>query len=90
MTRDDFLDIVYEKHGDKYGLMPPPTTDKEGLDILIDHFLGDYYSVNPISREQFNTEAICRILEQYPGKKEKCGPIKRLIKRIKKELYQVL
>lgn len=49
------------------------------MDILIEHFLGDYYSVNPIGREQYNTEAICMILGQYPGKKEKCGFIKRII-----------
>lgn len=79
MKKEEFLDKVYEKHGYEYGIIAPPTTDREGMDILIEHFLGDYYSVNPIGREQYNTEAICMILGQYPGKKEKCGFIKRII-----------
>ena len=71
MKVEEFANMMYEKYGDKYGIMPPPISDKDGLDILIKHFLGDYYSVNPISREQFNTEAIFRILEKYPGYEEK-------------------
>lgn len=81
MKAEEFSNIMYEKHGDKYGILPPPISDKEGLDILIKHFLGDYYSVNPISREQFNTEAIFRILEKYPGYEEK--NCKGIINKIK-------
>ena len=82
MKVEEFSNIMYEKHGDKYGILPPPISDKEGLDILIKHFLGDYYSVNPISREQFNTEAIFRILEKYPEPEEKF--YKKAVNKIKK------
>lgn len=68
-------------NNNEYGIFLPPTSDKEGLDILIEHFLGDYYSVNPISREQFNTEAICMILEKYQ-KKEKIS-FKGIVRKIK-------
>lgn len=81
MKVEDFLDIMYKKHGDKYGILPPPISDKEGLEILVKHFLGDYYSVNPISHEQFNTEAILRILEQYPVEK-KDNIVKRFFTKI--------
>lgn len=70
MTLEELDKMLHEKHGDKYGILPPPTTDKEALEILIKHFLGDYYSVNPISAEQFNTEAIARIISLYPTEKK--------------------
>lgn len=66
MKVEEFDKLLQEKHGGKYGIMPPPTSDKEALQILTKHFLGDYYSVNPINGEQFNTEVIFRILEKYP------------------------
>lgn len=71
MKVEEFANTLDEKYGDEYGILAPPTSDGELRDILIEHFLGDYVSVNPISREQFNTEAIFRILEEYPGYEEK-------------------
>lgn len=66
----------------EYGIFPPPTSDREGLKILIEYFLGDYYSVNPISQEQFNTEAICRIINKYPTKEG--SSIERFLKKWRK------
>ena len=86
MDIKEFQDMMYERYKGKYGMMPPPISDKEGLDILIKHFIGDYYSVNPISREQFNTEAICRILEEYPIYKNKKD---KIIKKIKQFFCQI-
>lgn len=71
MKVEEFSELLEEKHGDKYGIMPPPTSDREALEILINHFLGDYYSVNPISHDQFNTEAVFRILDKYPNGEKK-------------------
>lgn len=67
MNVEDFLIMMGKKEGD-YGLLPPPISEEEALDILISHFLEeDYYTVNPISKEQFNTEAVydilCRVSE---------------------------
>ena len=48
-----------------YGLCPPPTNAQDGLNILIDHFLGeDWYSTMPMSQEQVNSEAIYEILQK--------------------------
>ena len=71
MTPEKLLEQLAEKDPFNYGLMPPPIEAQEGLTILINHFLGEnWYSMNPISQEQVNTEAICQILEQFPNKKK--------------------
>lgn len=68
---------MLEKSDFDYGIFPPPTEAQEGLNILIKHFLGeDWYTANPISQEQVNTEAIYQILENHP-KKKKCFFTKR-------------
>ena len=70
MTTEEFSKILDKKRqemGWEENIFPPPTTDKEGLQILIHHFLGDkWYVINPISHEQINTEAIWDILSKYP------------------------
>lgn len=63
MTVKEFLDKTYAVHGDKYGIIPPPTEAQDGLNVLIKHFLGDdWYTVNPVCTRQANTEAIAQIL----------------------------
>ena len=67
MRPERFLRELELKSDKDYGLMPYPIDAQEGLNILIDHFLGkDWYVVNPISTEQVNTEAIYEILKRNP------------------------
>lgn len=67
---EKFLDQVYENTDKDYGICPPPTPAQEGLDVLIEHFLGkDWYVVLPLGAEQVNTEAIYEILKKYPNPK---------------------
>ena len=69
MTQEDFITQQINKYGD-FGIFLPPTTEKEALQILAEHFLGkDWYSNNPISTEQINTEIVCLILEKTETKK---------------------
>jgi hypothetical protein len=70
MDYEEFLDIVYSKSEKDYGILAPPTTAQDGLNVLINHFLGDnWYVVNPLSTEQVNTEAVTQILIKYPNLK---------------------
>ena len=67
MDLKEFEKIV-SKNGD-YGLCPPPIEAQEGLNVLIDYFLGeDWYVTMPVSQEQCNTEAIHSILSLYRTK----------------------
>lgn len=64
-----------------YGMCPPPTNDKDGMKVLIDHFLGeDWYCTMPINHEQVNTEAIYNILSLYPKKKTFKDILRNLLK----------
>lgn len=70
MDAKEFLESTYNESEKDYGIFLPPTNAQEGLNILINHFLGEnWYSVNPISQEQINTEAIYLILRKYPEKR---------------------
>lgn len=81
MTPEKFLKQCREKHPEDYGMCAPPTEAQTGLNILIEHFLGEnWYSTMPMSAEQINTQAICEILEKYP---EKVSLKDRLYKRKK-------
>jgi hypothetical protein len=52
---------------DSCGIFCPPTDAQTGLNVLINHFLGeDWYVVSPVSPKQVNTEAILEILYRYP------------------------
>jgi|TARA_R110002167_G_scaffold253709_1_gene460033 hypothetical protein len=74
MKPKDFLDKQDKKDDYDYGLMPPPTDAQEGLQVLINHFLGEgWYTVNPVSTEQANTEAIYEILEKNQKPKKLLG-----------------
>ena len=46
----------------------PETSAAEGLNVLINHFLGkDWYCVDHISTTQVNTVAVHEILKRYKG-----------------------
>lgn len=67
---DDEYEVIVE--ADEDNMLPPPTSDKEMVDKLIEHFLGkDWYSVNPMPREQVNTEAMQLIIDKHPIKKKR-------------------
>ena len=88
MTPQEFEKQLYENAKEDYGICPPPTTDRDGLRILINHFLGEnWYVVMPLGHEQVNSEAIYEILQKYPhGEQEK----ERRRKRIKEKLYDII
>lgn len=81
MTPKEFSEFVYKDLDEDYGICPPPIDPQVGLDILIEHFLGDdWYSAMPLGATQINTEAIFEILHRYP---RKVPLIKRIINKIK-------
>ena len=91
MTNKEFEEILNKKRiemGWEDNIFPPPTTDREFVEIIRNHFLGEnWYVVNPISHEQINTEAIWDILSKYPHaeqEKEKC------IKKIADFLHNII
>lgn len=72
ITPKEFLDKQHREHPGDYGICPPPTPAQEAVNILIEHFLGnDWYSTMPMGAKQVNTQAICEILDKYPGHMEK-------------------
>jgi hypothetical protein len=69
MKTTDFVNKQKEKYGD-FGIFYPPSTDKEALDALTEHFLGkDWYTANSVSSEQVNTEIVALILDKTQPKK---------------------
>lgn len=55
-----------------YGLFNPPMDAQTALIELCHHFLGeDWYSVNPVSQEQINTEIVFKIERRYNIRKIK-------------------
>ena len=78
MTPEDFIEDVRKEDNTDYGLCPPPVKADKGMQVLIDHFLGeDWYVTLPLSTEQVYTEAIYAILEKN-RKKSIRGFFKRL------------
>lgn len=81
MTTKEFTNFLEKEimtEEDKENIFAPPLEPQIALDILQRHFLGeDWYTVNPISAKQVNTEVVYEILRRYP-KREKL--FKRLVK----------
>lgn len=70
MDAEQFKNMTISNSRENYGIFPPPTNAQEGLNILVQHFLGeDWYTTLSMHNEQVNTEAIYEILRKYPGKK---------------------
>lgn len=88
MTPQEFQNLLYENTDEDYGICPPPTTDRDGLRILINHFLGDdWYVVMPLGHEQVNSEAIYEILRKYPNAEQEK---EKRRKTIKQKLYDII
>lgn len=82
MDSEDFKKYVLDRDGKDYGLCPPPIGAQEGLNILVNHFLGeDWYISLPVCQQQANTEAIYEILRKYPKKKSLRERLKGVFKK---------
>ena len=82
MKAEEFAKMTYENAKHDYGIFAPPTEPQDGLNILIDHFLGkDWYTANPVGQKQVNTEAIYDILRLNTRKRPLKIVIKDLIER---------
>jgi hypothetical protein len=69
MKANEFTEKQKRHHG-SYGIFLPPTTNEEALEALTEHFLGsDWYSFNPVSKEQVTTEIVALIIEKTQPKK---------------------
>ena len=69
-------------------IFAPPISGQECFDVLTEHFLGpDWYSYNPIGRDQINAEILNEIILVYPGYNEK--PHRR-IKRFFKKVIKII
>ena len=69
MTPNQFIENLNKENNTDYGLCPPPISAEKGLDVLINHLLGDnWYTTMPLGKEQVYTEAIYAILQKYPNK----------------------
>lgn len=47
-------------------LFPDGTDAQKALEILVDHFLGEFVITYPGNTKQWNSEAVAEILRQYP------------------------
>lgn len=84
ITPKEFLDKQHREHPGDYGICPPPTPAQEAVNTLIEHFLGKgWYSTMPMGAEQVNTQAVCEILDEYPGYLEKDERKARLLNIIR-------
>lgn len=60
--------------GKDYGIFSPPMDAQVAVHELCRHFLGeDWYSPNPISQEQINTEIVYEIERKFKIRKIKTG-----------------
>jgi hypothetical protein len=58
--------FLQEKSKDKDNIFPPPLEPQLALDFLREYLLGeDWYSLNPISTVQINTEVVVEILYRF-------------------------
>jgi hypothetical protein len=69
MKTEEFVNKQEEMYGN-FGIFYPPSTDKEALDALKEHFLGkNWYTANPSNSDQVNTEIVALILDKTQPKK---------------------
>jgi len=69
MTAEQFLAKKCRESKIDYGILPPPTSAEEALEILTVHFLGhDWCTANPMSAEQVYTEIVVSILDKTQPK----------------------
>ena len=70
-SRKETSDETYDRllkltNGKSYGVFMPPMDAQVAVRELCKHFLGDdWYSINPCSAEQINTEIVFEIERRY-------------------------
>lgn len=81
-----YFDKKQKETHNEDNIFAPPISGQECFDVLSEHFLGpDWYSVNPIHRDQINAEKLIEIILRYPGYNEKPHRrIKRFFKKVMK------
>jgi hypothetical protein len=85
MDAKEFSKKIFSESDTDYGILPPPTDAQKGLNVLIDHFLGeDWYAAVSMHQEQINSEAIYMILMNNPRRKPFKTRIKNIIIEVKK------
>lgn len=58
--------FLQEKAKDEDNILPPPLEPQLALNFLREYILGeDWYSANPVSTAQINTEVVEEILYKY-------------------------
>lgn len=83
MTPERFFEEAKKKDGHDYGMLPPPTTAKDALNVLINHFLGEnWYVEMPMGVEQIYTEAVYEILEKYPERRPFSETCRRMLEKL--------
>ena len=61
--------------GKDYGIFAPPMDAQVALIELCHHFLGDdWYSVNPVSQDQINTEIVYEIERKFKVRRVPAKP----------------
>lgn len=62
-----------EEHKDNIFVWP--TSDRDAWDMVSEHILGeDWYTTNPISREQITTEQLVEIITMIPSARYRALP----------------
>lgn len=96
MTKEEFCKELYDTNGDEWknSIIPPPLDAQRAVDILSDHFLGDFYVNYSAGDKQINSEVVACILERYPNPKNKfrsnCDYRNRFFARIKIKIGRFL
>lgn len=55
-----------ENDSEDCGILSPPMTDSQAMEFLKNYLLGEnWYTMNPISHDQVNTEIVFEILWKY-------------------------
>lgn len=71
MTLTEWLDKK-NSTTNKGNIFAPPMDGQVAVNFLCDYLLGeDWYSANPVSQKQINTEIVCAILGKYSRKYRK-------------------
>jgi hypothetical protein len=72
---DEWNKDRYDNRKDKDNIFPIGISDRQFVDIITNIFLGrDWYTPNPISRDQINEEILEEIIFKFTGKtsNERC------------------
>ena len=67
MKYKDFCKTQFDENSKE--LLPKGIEAQKALEILAEHFLGDYIITYPGTQTQWNAEVTAQILYQYPNKK---------------------